>query len=748
MIAPPSRQCKKPTPASAITTTTTTVTSSKLKLVCRFNGAFHVKATSTKIIYIGGETRIISVERNMDLPKLRFRISQLCPNLHSFSLKYHLPVSGSGLGSEPKDSPLVSILSDDDVLCMIKEYDKLELYGKHARLWIYVCSCDSNNECDPHNYSDISLRKMNKLLAKQWPLNLRDGNLHVQNNGSVNLNHLHNLMSDHVDAKQDLRRNYYHNGIRNQRDHHQSVGLDGRVSVGKCYYGLRAKSNISKQGQCLRSFYFSKNSGCTRNLSEGRKSLLHSSFYVSREKSGSAVSLFGNSKSRACDFAHVENMECQQDLLTGSPYKPHEVPYQSVCNELLSFSQQKADNISVVYCDLQSSNVPTAECEMGKGIASSVELLDNLSLSSKRVEPPVPSVANNDFATSLLTSKSKHLNLLDGNISTGPEAEKSNADTLHSSAFNAIGVEKSETREGIKCSKLMGGISDDLATRQLQTIKNSDLEHIKELGSGAYGTVYYGKWKGSDVAIKRIKPSCFTEGSMAKDRLVADFWKEAHILGQLHHPNIVAFYGVVTDGPANNLGTVTEYMVNGSLKQVFRRKDRTVDRRKRTILAMDAAIGMEYLHEKNIVHFDLKSPNLLVNMRDPLRPVCKIGDLGLSKIKKRTLVSGGVRGTIPWMAPELLNSNNKMVTEKVDVYSFGIVMWELLTGEEPYADLRSEEIIAGIIKGILRPEVPSWCDPAWRSLMERCWSSDAKSRPAFSEIAKELRAMSAAMNIK
>lgn len=55
---------------------------------------------------------------------------------------------------------------------------------------------------------------------------------------------------------------------------------------------------------------------------------------------------------------------------------------------------------------------------------------------------------------------------------------------------------------------------------------------------------------------------------------VADFWKEAHILGQLHHPNIVAFYGVVTDGPLNNLATVTEYMVNGSLKQVLRRKDR------------------------------------------------------------------------------------------------------------------------------------------------------------------------------
>ncbi|KAJ6407042.1 hypothetical protein OIU84_010537 [Salix udensis] len=108
---------------------------------------------------------------------------------------------------------------------------------------------------------------------------------------------------------------------------------------------------------------------------------------------------------------------------------------------------------------------------------------------------------------------------------------------------------------------------------------------------------------------------------------------------------------------------------------------------------MDAAFGMEYLHGKNIVHFDLKCENLLVNMRDPQRPVCKIGDLGLSKVKQHTLVSGGVRGTLPWMAPELLSGKNHMVTEKIDVYSFGIVMWELLTGEEPYADMHCASII-------------------------------------------------------
>ena len=101
----------------------------------------------------------------------------------------------------------------------------------------------------------------------------------------------------------------------------------------------------------------------------------------------------------------------------------------------------------------------------------------------------------------------------------------------------------------------------------------------------------------------------------------------------------MSFYGVVQDGLNDTLAAVTEFMVNGSLKQVLRKEDRTFDRRKGLILAMDAAFGMEYLHEKGVVHFDLKCENLLVNMRDPHRPVCKIGDMGLSKVKHQKLWS-------------------------------------------------------------------------------------------------------------
>ncbi|XP_061351634.1 uncharacterized protein LOC133296625 isoform X2 [Gastrolobium bilobum] len=282
----------------------------------------------------------------------------------------------------------------------------------------------------------------------------------------------------------------------------------------------------------------------------------------------------------------------------------------------------------------------------------------------------------------------------------------------------------------------------DMST--LQVIMNEDLEELRELGSGTFGTVYHGKWRGTDVAIKRIKKSCFTGRSSEQERLTVEFWREADILSKLHHPNVVAFYGVVQDGPGGTMATVAEYMVDGSLRHVLLRKDRYLDRRKRLIIAMDAAFGMEYLHSKNIVHFDLKCDNLLVNLKDPLRPICKVGDFGLSKIKRNTLVSGGVRGTLPWMAPELLNGSSNKVSEKVDVFSFGIVLWEILTGEEPYANMHYGAIIGGIVNNTLRPTIPNYCDHEWRTLMEQCWAPNPAARPSFTEIASRLRVMSAA----
>ncbi|XP_009768415.1 uncharacterized protein [Nicotiana sylvestris] len=306
-----------------------------------------------------------------------------------------------------------------------------------------------------------------------------------------------------------------------------------------------------------------------------------------------------------------------------------------------------------------------------------------------------------------------------------------------------------DSEDGFKNVVLpLGRTFADIDINSLQIINNEDLEELKELGSGTFGTVYHGKWRGTDVAIKRIKKSCFTGQSSELERLAIEFWREAEILSKLHHPNVVAFYGAVKDGPGGTLATVAEYMADGSLRHVLIRKDRHLDRRKRLIIAMDAAFGMEYLHSKNIVHFDLKCDNLLVNLKDPSRPICKVGDFGLSKIKRNTLVSGGVRGTLPWMAPELLNGSSSKVSEKVDVFSFGIVMWEILTGEEPYANMHYGAIIGGIVNNTLRPTIPSYCDPEWRCLMEQCWAPNPASRPSFTEIASRLRLLSSASQNK
>lgn len=223
---------------------------------------------------------------------------------------------------------------------------------------------------------------------------------------------------------------------------------------------------------------------------------------------------------------------------------------------------------------------------------------------------------------------------------------------------------------------------------EIPIIKSSEIEYVKEIARGTYGAVYLGKWHGLEVAIKKLKPS-----SAEKNGGVSDFWREALILYHLRHPNIVKFHGVVSDGPVTDTATVTEFMVSGSLGKVLGKKDRTVDHRKRILIAMDISLGMEYLHANNIVHFDLKSENLLVNTRNPLRPVCKIGDLGLSLLKQNEGVDISMRGTLSWMAPELLNKKRSLVTEKVDIYSFGVVMWELLTGERPYAKMQPKDII-------------------------------------------------------
>ncbi|KAH0454513.1 hypothetical protein IEQ34_016437 [Dendrobium chrysotoxum] len=252
-----------------------------------------------------------------------------------------------------------------------------------------------------------------------------------------------------------------------------------------------------------------------------------------------------------------------------------------------------------------------------------------------------------------------------------------------------------------------------------EIIKNCDLDELQELGCGTFGAVYHGKWRGADVAIKRIHDIYILLENFGYKNRRADFWNEIFMLANLHHPNIISFYGIVWDGPRGSFAAITEYMVDGSLRSALINYSRFLDKRKCILIAIDVAFGMEYLHDQNIIHFDLKSDNLLVNLRDPNRPICKVGDFGLSKVKCSTSISSySARGTIPWMAPELLNGRRDLVSEKVDVFSFGIVMWELLMGQEPYANISDEDIKVnqsdalyfGVINDIKHIQIIKNCD--------------------------------------
>ena len=296
------------------------------------------------------------------------------------------------------------------------------------------------------------------------------------------------------------------------------------------------------------------------------------------------------------------------------------------------------------------------------------------------------------------------------------------------------------------------------APQGVQQIPAPDIELIKELGRGSFGSVWLGKWRGIDVAVKELH-TCNTD-TLEGQKSLSDLYKEADTLSRLHHPTVVTFYGVVTSGMGAHPGTVMEYMCTGSLKRNLPKLKDLGDLKLLTSIALDTARGMEYLHGKNLIHFDLKADNLLCDLRDLTRPVVKVSDLGLAKLKAQTFVSGNMRGTLPWMAPELFptppsasSSHNgssyqaDKVTEKVDIYSFGVVLWEIWTGGgTPYKELDLGQIFCGVMNDSLRPAIPPDCHPTWVEIMKVCWATRPADRPPFSYLCQQLEMLLKALS--
>ncbi|KAG4388449.1 hypothetical protein GLYMA_09G177600v4 [Glycine max] len=244
----------------------------------------------------------------------------------------------------------------------------------------------------------------------------------------------------------------------------------------------------------------------------------------------------------------------------------------------------------------------------------------------------------------------------------------------------------------------------------------------------SYGEVYRGEWHGTEIAVKR-----FLDQDISGESL-EEFKTEVRIMKRLRHPNVVLFMGAVTRPP--NLSIVTEFLPRGSLYRLLHRPNSQLDERRRLKMALDTARGMNYLHNCTpvVVHRDLKSPNLLVDKNW----VVKVCDFGLSRMKHSTFLSSrSTAGTAEWMAPEVLR--NEPSNEKCDVYSFGVILWELSTMQQPWGGMNPMQVVGAVGFQHRRLDIPDDMDPTIADIIRKCWQTDPNLRPTFAEILAALK---------
>ena len=259
-------------------------------------------------------------------------------------------------------------------------------------------------------------------------------------------------------------------------------------------------------------------------------------------------------------------------------------------------------------------------------------------------------------------------------------------------------------------------------------IDSSHIATERHIGEGAFGIVCKGKLRipgrmAKSVAIKTLKSA--TE----KDRL--DFLREASIMGQFDDRNVIYLEGVVTKSLPVMI--VTEYMSNGSIKEFL---EKNVDRFTAIELVnmmRGISSGMMYLSEMGYVHRDLAARNILIGEN----LVCKVADFGLSReidldTTNPVYISKEGKIAVRWTAPEAIA--NSMFTSASDVWSYGVVMWEIISyGGMPYGNWSNEYVIQAVKRGI-RLLPPKNCPDAIHQLMLDCWQMECGKRPKFNKI--------------
>jgi len=262
-------------------------------------------------------------------------------------------------------------------------------------------------------------------------------------------------------------------------------------------------------------------------------------------------------------------------------------------------------------------------------------------------------------------------------------------------------------------------------------INYNDIELRESIGSGTYGQVFKCRYKGKQLALKKV---FVPEGAMERAEMLEDFAKELGILSVLRHERIVQFKGAVRKMPVFALLFELCEGCVGTLLRMVRRRKVSVTWSICITIAKDCAEAVSYLHSlrPRILHRDLKSENLLLTSRFR----CKLTDFGLSRVyegRRRTMT---VCGTPCWVAPEIFRG--EAYNEKIDVYSFGVVLWELFTGRKPYQNYESVELPWRVGKKGLRPPLLKHVPPSVNRLMRDCWAESPGMRPTFPEIEKRL----------
>jgi hypothetical protein len=306
--------------------------------------------------------------------------------------------------------------------------------------------------------------------------------------------------------------------------------------------------------------------------------------------------------------------------------------------------------------------------------------------------------------------------------------------------------------------------STDTTKSLLSTIRYDELQLEEVIGGGGFGQVWKATWRSTPVAVKVLTGSA--QRVNVSKAILEEFAAEINMLKGMRHPNICLYMGACLDPP--NRAIVTELAANGSLWDALRLRLHAPfvpeDGKTRAAwplklysenanpsfppkgtwpwvlikrVASGAARGMTYLHSGSpaVLHRDLKSANLLLDESY----TAKVCDFGLSRLKAQERSMTGNCGTVQWMAPEILAS--QPYAEPADVYSFGIIMWELLTGECPFEGMTAIQCALAVLNRDQRPPIPGWCPPALASLIANCVRRNPSQRPIFAQICVALEAM-------